>query len=114
MLLEGLFVLIVVAIVGVLALLDKRPERREQRFRQQGRRIMGKVTGVNEVLAIRGGSPYKHPWEVTAECEYEGKKYQAVSGKLFQRPDLGVGDQIVIHFMPDKPEDCRILDESLT
>ena len=113
MLYEILFVAVLVLGVGAAALLDKRGERRERRFKQNGRRIMGKVTGVDEVLAIRGGSPYKHPWEVSAEFEYVGKRYRAVSGKLFQRPDVFVGDQIVVHFMPDDPSDCRILDESI-
>ena len=104
-----LLLLPVVIVIGIVALItwraDKRSDRKQTFFREHGRCIKGTVTSVSSVRLKR-----LVLWEIGAEFEYNNNRYYAASKRLYSKPLREVGDTINVYFMPDNPNKNMILD----
>lgn len=97
------------ALIGALAVMDRREARMHRRFYRHGSKAAGTIVSVTQRTKRTSGIVY----EVAVAFNVDGKTYRAASGRLPDRPRRRVGDPVPVYYNPQKPEDNCILDADL-
>lgn len=92
-----IILVIVIGMVLIAELYDRRAEKAHRKILRQGVRCKGKITEIRMKGPLESRGPY--PWRIIVEFEYNDSKYR-LEEQTVSKPIYSEGDSITVYVNP--------------